>query len=724
MKVFDHADRARQVGLALAVASVLAAMTGAALFLVAGGALRASWMPQNATAAVALAIAFAAMVRREPHNGAVWTVGWVAVVLAFSQALVMGANELALARLTDAGGPSRDLLTFDVLPAWLAWSITFRDIAWVLGWFPFMTLALLLFPDGHLPSPRWRVVAGAAVVGMALEVATLAVAFRPGARQGLAIDDYPFTPTLELVDLWATLVLFAAVVASILSLAVRYHRASGDARRQILWVAMGAGLVAVAHLLWLVAFVDYELAEQLVWVAVLASTPALVVAYAVAILRYRLYDIDVVVSRSLVVAALAGFIAAVYVAVVVGVGRLAGVGDEPSLALKVAATAIVAVAFQPLRQRVRRWADRLVYGHRATPYEVLAGFSQTASASDEAKLQRLAEVLAAGTGAQPATVWLRVGGHIRPVASSAAADAPALLGVPLEDGDLPSLPASLVVAVRHDGELLGAVSLTKPRSEPPTPQDEELAARLARGLALVLRNARLTAELREHLAALRASRSRLVAAQDEARRAIESELRTGAQQQLDELKGRLGAVARNAATAGAVRTAALLEQLEGEADDADDTLRTLGQGIYPPLLEDEGLAVALTAQAEKSSLPVAVHAPGLPRYPADVEAAVYFSVLEALQNAAKYAHASSVHVRLEQRGDGLSFEVSDDGLGFDPGQANDGSGLTGIAARLDTIDGTLRIHSRPGCGTRITGHVPTPPNQSTRAHPASVEALA
>jgi GAF domain-containing protein len=205
-----------------------------------------------------------------------------------------------------------------------------------------------------------------------------------------------------------------------------------------------------------------------------------------------------------------------------------GVGGEANLGLKVVATSIVAVAFQPLRRRVRRWADRLVYGQRATPYEVLAGFSRhAANPGDEANLQRIAEVLAAGTGAEPATVWLRVGDRSALPRRAMRRDRTAPVAMALRDGDLPELPASLVVPVRHDGELLGAVSLTKPRSEPPTRQDEELTTRLARGLALVLRNARLTAELRAHLEALQASRSRLVRAQDDARRTIEGELRRG-----------------------------------------------------------------------------------------------------------------------------------------------------------------------------------------------------
>jgi signal transduction histidine kinase len=301
-------------------------------------------------------------------------------------------------------------------------------------------------------------------------------------------------------------------------------------------------------------------------------------------------------------------------------------------------------------------------------------------------------------------VWLRVGDHLRPVASSEPSTRPS--EVALRDGDLPDLAAPLVVPVRHDGELLGAVSITKPRSEPPTGQDAQLAERLASGLALVLRNARLTAELRAHLDALESSRQRIVRAQDEARRKIEGELRHGAHRQLVELQALLALAQTKAVESHAVRTGALLAQLETEADDAVDTLRGLAQGIYPPVLEAEGLAAAVTAQTATSTVPVTVHAPGLSRHAPEVEAAVYFCVLEALQNAAKYARASSVHVRLEQRDGRLRFEVGDDGVGFDPMGGHHGSGLRGITDRLDTVGGTLEVRSAPGAGTRIRGEVP------------------
>ena len=708
MRILHDSDLARRAGLALAAASVVGVVVGVVLFVSSGARFSHSFMPHNVAASTALAVAFAAMVRKEPNNGAVWTLGWVMVLLAFGQVLNNGVIDSTLLRLTGGvrGVGYQAAVTFGELPAWLGWLIVVQELSWAFGWFSLVTISLLLFPDGRLLSRRWRLAVVAAIAGMLVLVVPLTIAWRPGARAEVMLGEYPYTTALHVTEGIGLLTLLGAFVAALRSLAVRHRHASGDRRHQIRWVAMGGLAVMLAHLLWLVALVDFDLAERLTRTGVLVSVPILVGSYAVAILRYRLYDIDVVISRSLVVAALAGFIAAVYVVVVVGVGQLVGVGDEANLGLKVVATAIVAVAFQPLRRRVCRWADGLVYGHRVTPYEVLGQFSrQAANAGDDDNLQRIADVLAAGTGAEPAVVWLRVGDELRPAASSDPSTPPS--EVALRDGDLPELDAQLVVPVRHDGELLGAVSLTKPRSEPPTPQDEHLAAQLATGLGLVLRNARLTAELREHLHAVEASRQRIVRAQDEARRTIEGELRHGAHRQLIELKTVLALARAKAAEAHAVRTAALLEQLEIEADDAVDTLGGLAQGIYPPVLEAEGLAAAVTAQTSTSPVPVTVHAPGLARQAPEVEAAVYFCVLEALQNAAKYAQASSVHVRLEQHDGRLRFEVSDDGVGFDESVTHHGSGLRGIADRLDTVGGTLEVHSTPGAGTRVGGEVPT-----------------
>jgi signal transduction histidine kinase len=727
VRVLRDLEVACGLGRVLAVLSVVAALIGFPLFVAGGGQVVGGWVLHNVLAAVVLALPFWAIVRQQPNNLLVWALGWTMILFA-GHVLVSGVYTYLVSDLFGLEAVRDGLLALpEALPTSLVVLRVITDIIPVPAVY-LLFFALLLFPDGRLLSSRWRPVVALFVVTLVAEMAWIG---RQSAHVAGLTANHRDVPLTYDGPLGTALGMIAGVgvVLVIASVVIRYRRSSGVARAQIRWVAAGGGAFVATQLVWLFV-ADTVLAYQVYWAVALVTFPAAVGSFAVAILRYRLYDIDVVISRSLVVAVLAGFIASVYIAVVVGVGRWVGVGDEASLGLKVVATAIVAVAFQPLRERVRRWADRVVYGHRATPYEVLAGFSrQAASAGDEASLQRIAEVLAAGTGAQPAAVWLRVGDQLRAVASSANGSGPhgsvsELTTLSLVGEELPELPASMVVPVRHDGELLGAVSLTKPRSEPPTRQDEELAGRLARGLALVSRNARLTAELREHLQALQASRSRLVRAQDDARRAIERQLRAGAQHQLGELKGRLGGVARAAGTAGAVRTAALLEQLEGEADDADNTLRALAQGIYPPLLEAEGLGPAITAQAARSTLPVSVHATGLFRYPAEVEVAVYFSILEALQNAAKYARASSVHVRLEQRDDGLRFEVADDGIGFDPHHTRHGSGLTGITARLDTIDATLQIRSHPGTGTHLTGHAPTPPTTTppTPAHPTEVPA--
>jgi signal transduction histidine kinase len=157
----------------------------------------------------------------------------------------------------------------------------------------------------------------------------------------------------------------------------------------------------------------------------------------------------------------------------------------------------------------------------------------------------------------------------------------------------------------------------------------------------------------------------------------------------------------------------MLTQLQSDTGDALEDLRDLARGIYPPLLADQGLASALAAQARKASLPVEVRAVGVGRYPQEVEAAAYFVVSEALQNVAKYAHASHAVVTLSD-GDGqLTFEVTDDGAGFDPSRVGYGTGLQGIADRLGALAGTLDVSSSGHAGTTVTGVIPVSDAVST-----------
>lgn len=222
---------------------------------------------------------------------------------------------------------------------------------------------------------------------------------------------------------------------------------------------------------------------------------------------------------------------------------------------------------------------------------------------------------------------------------------------------------------------------------------------------LVLRNIRLTDELKATIDDLRASRRRLVQAQDCERQRLERDLHDGAQQQLVALESQLSLL-QHAADPDEVK--GITGQLRSGLQAALDNLRALAHGIYPPLLAGQGLAAALRAQATRTPVPVSIKAEGIGRYPRDAEAAVYFCTLEALQNVTKYAHASRVTITLYCPNDNLIFTISDDGIGFDTTTATHGTGLQGMADRLVALGGTLQVHSEPGSGTTVTGSLPVP----------------
>ena len=256
--------------------------------------------------------------------------------------------------------------------------------------------------------------------------------------------------------------------------------------------------------------------------------------------------------------------------------------------------------------------------------------------------------------------------------------------------------------IERDGQPVAALI-----HDPALQYNPRLVESACAAAGLSLDNERLAAELRARLVDLQASRARLVSAADDARRRIERDLHDGAQQQLVALKISLG-LARQLMTSSP-EAADLLAQTERQAADALEELRELARGIYPPLLADLGLRAALEAQARKAAVPVTVEAPAVNRYPQEIEAAVYFCVLEALQNVAKYARASAVRVTLGSQGQCLVFTVDDDGQGFDPATTQKGTGLQGISDRLAALGGTIDIASAPGHGTRITGRIPATP---------------
>jgi len=572
------------------------------------------------------------------------------------------------------------------------------------GWVAFIGLSgflLMLFPDGHLPSPRWRWFAWTCGIGLALLYGLQLVLpdvgaqyDLPGLENPLAVDAVGSDGELAFLQ---ALVVFApmTIVGGAVAVIRRLRRAEDPVEReQLRWLAWAAGVIAC---LYVVAILVNPVGASEGWqniAGIIASSSFALIPVSIgfAVLRYRLFDIDFVIRKTVVVAVVVAVIAVVYVAVVAGVGAL--VGTQGSPILSAVAAAIVALVFQPVRAKARRFADRVVYGKRATPYEVMTTFggqlADTYSSDDV--LPRLARVLGEGVGAERAVVWLRVEGDLRPVATWPA------------DAGLVA-PDDFSADVTHGGEQLGALSVTMPENDPIDPAKEKLVSDLAAQAGLVLSNVRLTEELWARLDDLRAAQKRLVAAQDHERRRLERNIHDGAQQQLVALavKARL---TRTLTERDPAKAAEMLSQIEAETHAALEDLRDLARGIYPPLLADKGLPAALEAQARKSSIPVTVETDGVDRLPQEIEAAVYFSALEALQNTAKYADASRASVTLHRTNGSVSFTVTDDGRGFDPDATGYGTGLQGMADRLGALDGELEVTSLPGAGTTVSGRVP------------------
>ena len=614
---------------------------------------------------------------RQPENAIGWLLLAIGFTWYFGEALTgYGTYGVAVARLP-----------LDT------WTLAFTDMLWVPPIGLMGTSTLLLFPDGHLPSPRWRWFAWVCGVVLVLASVSILVGAPTMADSGFPNVENPFAiPALEFLQLLIVLFPFC-ILGSAASLVVRYRRSRGVERDQLKLLAFAAAAVAASYLVILLLSIGSTSGNTPGWLGlaqtlVILSFSLIPLAIGVAILRHGLYEIDLIIRKTaryavLVVLLLSVVVLVLLLAGVAAVGRSGGLRDNPVSLVLVGVT--IGLAFWPLRKLASRIADRLVFGNRANPYEVLSEFSGRVGDAYAAEdvLPRMAQVLGMGIGADAAAVWLVTGGELHPAAVW-----------PLDA----EAPADVLVDVQHRGERLGALSVAMPQTEPLSGARENLVHDLASQAGLVLRNVLLIEELRS-------SRRRLVAAQDDERRKIERNLHDGAQQQLVALAVQLKLV-RSMVERDPAKAGALLDTVQGAATDALEDLRDLARGIYPPLLADKGLAVALEAQARKAVLPVTIDAHGVGRFPADVESAVYFSCLEALQNVAKYANASAASIHLADGSGELRFEIRDDGRGFDPSATSYGTGLQGVADRLAALGGELVVTSAPGDGTAVAGRLP------------------
>jgi signal transduction histidine kinase len=714
-------------------------------------------VPINGALGVLIAI-------RRPRNA----IGWFLLAIAVAGAVFLFTDFLAIRALLGGGA----------LDGWVAWSGNVFNNASPVAEYLIFLLILFFPNGRLLPGPRWRWVAGAALAAIAVELvqAFTSVSLNQLSPRVPSVPNPLAVPALDALtnsnSLVPQLAFFLLIVLVLVAVVVRFRRSRDLERQQMRGFAYVAGATLAAVLLtFTFTPPNHKLTETSVFVLVgtLAAaalarirrwrsvqrrpirwTPyivatvvgvgslsfsftspsngpdvanaALGVGFGVllpatiglAVMRHGLYDLDIFISRSIVYGSLAIFITGVYVGIAVGIGTLVGSGGKPNLGLSILATAIVAVGFQPVRERVQRVANRLVYGNRATPYEVLSHFSERVAesyASDDV-LPRMARVLAEGTSADVAEVWLRSGDALRRAAVFPL-QSPAPAAVHLDGSAELSIPTTdRAVVVRHQGDVLGALTVTKRRGESLTPIEIRLMDDLAHQAGLVLKNVGLTSDLLARLEDLRSSRRRLVAAQDDARRKLERNLHDGAQQHLVAIKVKLGLVDM-LLTRDPAKASATIVALKSDADEALETLRDLARGIYPPLLAERGLAVALQSQAGKATLPVHVDADGVGRYPQEIEAALYFCTLEALQNVQKYAKASNALVRLREDGGQLLVEVTDDGRGFDVAVTSRGAGLSNMEDRLEALGGTLRIETSPAHGTTLAAKVPVPLSMRT-----------
>ena len=517
----------------------------------------------------------------------------------------------------------------------------------------------------------------------------------------------------------------------------RYAHSSGLERQRMQWfgwaAAVAVEMLLVSLALWVL--VDWPTRASLVLTAAL-----LPFAVAVAMCGTRRFAgrVDRILTYSVSLAGLTGVVAAVYLVIVAGLGNTPTRSERSLLILSMVAAGVAALLYGPARRRLALYANRIVYGEREAPDAVLRAFGSRLSRAvpmDELLLQ-VAESLRKTLALTTAEVWTGSQGLLRRTVSVPDAPVVTLTLTPDEEAVVaragvtgaawlgvwaPGVVAgreSCVVRVApttHSGSVLGLIVAVRAEgADQFTADDDTMLAELARQVGLALHNVELDSalqrsleELRQQAGELQESRARIVAASDAARRQIERNLHDGAQQHLVALAVNVR-LARKLAETDPEASLEILDELGTGLQNAVQELRALAHGIYPPLLADRGIEEALRSAAGRAALPAQVEASGLSRQPAEVEAAVYFCCLEALQNAGKHAGSeATVSVRVWEEPGALLFEVTDDGAGFDPnGSKGKGAGFVNMGDRVGAMGGVLQVRSAPGAGTTVAGRIP------------------
>lgn len=605
---------------------------------------------------VALAVVGTLIVTRSGSR----TIGWLLVAVAVGGAALVAANNVGIYLV------ERDGITVRVRVLVSTVSVLFNPIAVCV------VMIGLTFPNGRPLSPRWKpalwltLFLGATGSVEALFEGWLhddpAAWLRDGGWSGS--DDARPVPLAVVSALWdVTLVgLFGAAAVCLL---IRFQRSEGVERNQVRWVVF-AGVFLVASFVVMALPID-SLIPQL-----LPGVVAVVVAgaFAVAIFRHRLWNLDVVVRRSIIYGVLWALIAGVYMLLAAGFGVAASSRLPVGIAIMVTVT--ITVVFEPVRRLLEAFASRRVFGRRPNPIEAIGELSDRVATADH--VADIGEHLLDASKIACDLAWVEV---------QVTGIAPVSRGTPNHE-PIVSVPV---------GDLAGPVGVLRcqPRAGFELDADARavLAVLAAQG-ALGIAQAQLTA--------------RIAHASAEERRRVERDLHDGAQQELVALIARLG-LARTRANGNA----AIFDSLQRDVMRILADLRALAQGIHPVVLTDGGLCEAIRDCADRLPLPIRINIDpdfSLHRPDPDIEAAAYFLVAEVLTNTVKHANASRAAVRLTQLDGSLKVEITDDGAGFDPGRV-ERRGLAGIEDRIAAHGGNVQIASVLGSGTTVTARIPS-----------------
>ena len=615
---------------------------------------------------MAMATVGALIITRRPSTRS----GWLLLGLALSLSLAIALHQIAfyvgVERGGDLGVTTRLIATGQIAGAFISASLL---------------LLFLTFPDGRVPSRRWRPlalvivlgsIAGAVVGGLR----ALAVVDPAGYMVDTRLEQNGFEGAPPLENLYAGILAlqFLGLVLVGASLIMRLRRARGGEREQLKWVVYAGVLALLLFPVGPLWSVNEPLTSALFLVCTLSFT-VIAAGFGLALFRTRLWNIDLVVRRSVVFAVLWLAIAGVYVGIAAGLGLAAG--SRLGVALAIAVTVLATLVFQPARRALERIADRWVFGRRESPLEAMQDFGELAGSADQPGdiASQLAETASAAVG----LAWVEVDLH---------GLAPARLGTT-------NAEPKTVFQISRGDEHFGELGCRAHRGHRLTEDDEALLTTLAAQAATAVSRAQLA--------------SRIVRAQEAERRRIERNIHDGAQQELVALVAQLGLARRQGN--GDTTNDSVLAAAQDDVKQILANLRQLAQGIHPSVLADGGLVAALEDRCSTMPIRVALNVqPGLAsqRFADDVEGAAYFFVTEALTNVLKHSRSGGVEVTLAVDSGMLTVEVADAGTGFDPLVAN-GRGLTGLADRIHALGGELTVKSQPGTGSRLTATLPVAP---------------